>query len=237
MLRCPLQLPLRPVRHRRPPPARIQDDARKPEQKYERGTRQNHRPPGRARPQDRPAQSGLRGQRHPGRRLRSVHHHRLRSPQEIRPAPDHRRHAGDRRSLPLPAHHSHHPRLRPRSGGGLSRRLVPQLRQPDVHPHRRPAPRQQHQERGLMPFGTGLRPRPAAPGRPGSGRLPASAVAYRRHQPPGLAARNQPRRQGSIPAHQKARRRHPQEGTPQGKGRTPRPGPPGNHDAVRPLPD
>ena len=42
----------------------------------------------------------LRRQRHPGRRLRAPHGDRLRDPQEVRPAPDHRRHAGHRRHLP-----------------------------------------------------------------------------------------------------------------------------------------
>ena len=51
---------------------------------------------------------GLRHQHVPDRRLQAVHGDRLRDPQEVRPAPDHRRHAGHRRHHARPAHH---PRL------------------------------------------------------------------------------------------------------------------------------
>ena len=54
----------------------------------------------------RPGWGGLRGVHVPDRRLQTRHGDRFRNPQEIRPAPDHRRHPGHRRDHARPAHHS-----------------------------------------------------------------------------------------------------------------------------------
>jgi len=90
----------------------------------------HHGAPRSGEPQGRAAQRELRGQR------RSRWAATIRPPsstsrcQEVRSAPDHRRPRSNWRHLPRTAHHPHHARLRARHGGGLPRRVVPQLHNP-----------------------------------------------------------------------------------------------------------
>ena len=85
----------------------------------------HHRPPRGAR------RRRLRHQHVPGRRLQARHRDRLRDPEEVRPAPDHRRHARHRRHHARAAHHPRAARHVPRHGRAVPGRDLPAVRQPD----------------------------------------------------------------------------------------------------------
>ena len=100
-------------------------------------------------------------QRDPGRLLRALHRHRLRDPEEVRPAPDDRRHARHRRRHARPAHDTGARGLRPRHRGGLPRRVVPQLHEPDGDALRLYAALHECEDRRPLPQRADLLARPA----------------------------------------------------------------------------
>ena len=159
--------PLRAVRHRRRTAQGVGVHPQNAERQHQRQPGDDHHSPRRPRPQGGAPQCGLRRQRHPGRRIRTLNRHRLRDSQEIRPSPDHRRHARHRRHLPCTADDSGDARLRPRDRRGRAECLVPQLHQSDGDAHRRDAPRQRREDGRSLPLGPGLRQKPADHPRPG----------------------------------------------------------------------
>ncbi len=133
-----------------------------------------------------PRRAGRRRLRHlhvPDRRLQARHRHRFRDPQEVRPAPDHRRHAGHRRHHARPAHHPRVAGHVPGHGSAVPRRHLPELRQPDGDEHLGDQPGQHDQDGGPVPQraghggAAGARHRRADRG---------DQLRLRRHQPHGV---------------------------------------------------
>ena len=119
----------------------------------------------------------------PGRRLQARHGDGLRDPQEVRPAPDDRRHARHRRHHARPAHDPGAARHVPRHGGALPGRDLPAVCQSDGDELLGDQPRQ-HDQDGR-----------AVPQRAGHGRAAGARhrradrgdqLCLRRHQPHGL---------------------------------------------------
>ena len=197
----------RAVRHQPPAPAGVEGDAGHAERQHQRSARHHRDLPGHRGAQGSAARRRLRGQRHPGGRLRAEHGDRLRGAEAVRAAADHRRHARHRRHLPGPAHHSGDARLRPRHGGGGAGRLAAQLHQSDGDGHRRGAARNRRARGGAVPLGAGVRPAPARTAGHGA-RSGGHQVADRRHQSPGVAAGAARRRRRPVPGGEGARRGH-----------------------------
>ena len=141
----------------------------------------------------------------PGRRLQTRHGDRLRNPQKIRPAADHRRYAGHRR------HHAR--RCAPSRccwiSAGIWKQVCPdvtflQLRQPDGDELLGDQPGEQDQDRG------------AVPQRPGYGRAAGRGyrradrgdqLHLRRHQPHGLLPALERAGEDPVPVHPPGDRR------------------------------
>ena len=138
----------------------------------------------------------LRHQHDPGRRLQAGHRDRFRDSQEVRAAPDHRRHAGHRRHHARPAHHPRAAGDVPRHGGAVPGRHVPAIRQPDGDELLGHQPRQLDQDGRALPQRAGHR-RPAG----GRHRRPAGRdqLPLRRHQPHGVLPALRARRGGPVP--------------------------------------
>lgn len=113
--------PLRAVRHRRTAAEGVGIHPEDPECEHQRQSRHHHVAPRRREPQGGAARRRFRGQRDSGRRLRALDRDRFRDSEEVRPAPDHRRHARHRRYFPGAAHDSGHARFRPRHRRGCAR--------------------------------------------------------------------------------------------------------------------
>ena len=154
-----------------------------------------------------------------------MHGHRLRGAEEVRVAPDHRRHPRDRGDLPGPAHHPGGAGVRPRDGGGLAPGALPQLREPHGHGDRSPAPRERHPGGRCLPQRAGVRGTAGeGPGHEVGSRDP---LEDRGHQPPGVAAGDLAAGRGPLP-------RDPAPlGSGEGAGH--RPGAPRDHAPVRLL--
>ena len=187
------------------------------------GARARDREP--SRPAARPRRRRLRDQHDRGRRHRR-HAPRLRHPEEVRAAPDDRRHLRRRRRLPRPAHDPRDARHRRRHGRALPRRLDAQLHQPHGDellglvrgspqvPHRRPLPLDPEHE----PADRRVRRRAA-----GRDHLPR-----RRRQPHELGAARRARGQEPVPGAGRGDRGRPR------RARPPRPRP--DLQALRLLP-